>query len=667
MFYVKLALNNIKQSYKYFAPFFLVSVTTFLFSGITLLILLSPAAKSMGTGTTALGLANTVLSIFAAIMCLYSYNFLLKQRNQEFGLYNILGMNKKQIIWLSSIELTIIYLVTMVLGVILSLVFANFFNLIFINLVHYDQLNFSVNPKAFTINILLFAAIFVLLEVVSAIRIYRSSALNLFSNQSQGEREPKGNIILAFIGILALGYGYYLSVSSVNLSALTGIVRFFKAILAVILGTYLFYISFITWYLKFRRKSKRYFYKPEHFVTTSQMIFRMKQNAVGLANITLLAIMAFVTVFSTAALYTSNENLVQMSYPKNTMIDFYKVTNRKEVQDLVKTKAVEPLKKADKNFHKSFDQYQSVSFAVPYGRLKTLKVKPSFISKNPYEHMDKVGVVEVVTQDDFRKVGNKVKQLAADEVAFYDYNLNKSFQFDTVNWLGQHYKKAASVKSIKNMKIANIGIPAGLLIVSDDSVMAAMTEIYNKSAVSPSNYSYSAYANLSKKEQQVLMDISRKNGGALINQKKGLFADLSTAQSYREEVLKLSGGFLFTGFLLGIAFLLGAALIIYYKQLSEGTQDKRSYTILQEVGMSLKQVKQTINSQIILVFFMPLAIAIMHFIFALPILKQLLLIFGVQGDRLIYTVSALTISGILVIYFIIYKITSRTYYKLIER
>lgn len=630
--------------------------------------MLSPAAKSMGTGTTALGLANIVLTIFAAIMCLYSYNFLLKQRNQEFGLYNILGMNKKQIIWLSTIELAIVYLVTMVLGVILSMVFANFFNLIFVNLVHYNQLNFSVNPKAFIVNILLFAAVFVLLEAVSAIRIHRASALNLFGNQSQGEREPKGNIILAFIGVLALGYGYYLSVSSANLSALTGIVRFFQAILAVILGTYLFYISFITWYLKFRRKSKRYFYKPEHFVTTSQMIFRMKQNAVGLANITLLAIMAFVTVFSTVALYTSNENLVQMNYPKNTMIDFYHISNRKEVEDLVETKAVLPLKQADKTFHKSFDQYQSVNFAVPYGQFKTLNVRRSFVSNSPsYKNIDKVGAIEIITQDDFRKLGNKVKQLAADEVAFYNNNQNQSFHFDKVNWLGQHYKKVASVKSIKNMKTSNIAVPAGLLIVSDDSVMAAMTKAYNQLARTPSTYSYCAYANLSKKEQQVLIGLAKKNGGALIKQKSGLFAVLSTAQAYREEALKMSGGFLFTGFLLGIAFLLGAALIIYYKQLSEGTQDKRSYKILQEVGMSLKQVKKTINSQIILVFFMPLAVAIIHFIFALPILKQLLLLFGVQSDRLIYTVSALTISGILIVYFVIYKITSRTYYKLIER
>ena len=167
MFYVKLALNNLRQSFKNFAPFFLVSVTTFVFSNITLLIMQSPTSKTMGLGVMALGLAYIVLSILSAILCLYSYNFLLKQRNQEFGLYNILGMNKRQITGLSTIELGISYLITVVLGSLLSAVFSNFFYIIFVNLINYDDLNFKLSPSAFVITSALFAVIFLVLEIVN--------------------------------------------------------------------------------------------------------------------------------------------------------------------------------------------------------------------------------------------------------------------------------------------------------------------------------------------------------------------------------------------------------------------------------------------------------------------------------------------------------------------
>ncbi|AXQ78694.1 ABC transporter permease [Streptococcus chenjunshii] len=674
MFYIKLALNNLKQSFKQFAPFFLVSITTFVFSNITLLILVSPTAESMGSGAFALVLAYVVLAIFSAILCLYSYNFLLKQRYQEFGLYNILGMNKRQITWLSTLELTVIFFLTVVLGSLLSAVLSNVSYLVFVNLIQYDNLNFSITPVAFIINIFLFVAIFLFLEFVNVIRIRRTSGLNLFSNQNQGEREPRGNIFLAIIGLAAIGYGYYLSVTSGNLSALAGIVRFFQAIIAVIIGTYLFYISFITWYLKFRRKNKNYFYKPEHFVNTSQMIFRMKQNAVGLANITLLAIMAFVTIFSTVALYANNENLVKMQYPKNSLVEIHTVSNRQEAQTIMNEEVLPPLKEENSSFDKTFHQYLMTSFTIPYDRSKdTVSVNQEFLSQAITPGgLNNVGDLMVITQDDFRALGNDLPDLSEQQVAFYDYNQQNPYLFKTLDWFGSSYDNSYQIKEMKNMQEVSSAIPAGVLVVADDNQLEEMRTIYNQFTSYPSTYDYIAMTELNEKEQRILAEKAKENGGVLaIYEEEGeedaAAAVFSVDSDLRNEVMKMTGGFLFTGFLLGIAFLLGAALIIYYKQLSEGTQDKQAYKILQEVGMSLKQVKRTINSQILLVFFLPLIISIIHFIFALPILKKLLLLFGVQGDQFIYTVSVLTIVSILLIYFLIYRLTSRTYYKIIER
>ena len=671
MFYLKLAINNIKQSFKHFAPFFLVSVTTFVFNNITLLIMTSPTADSMGTGAYALELAYFVLCILSAILCLYSYNFLLKQRNQEFGLYNILGMNKGQITTVSTIELIFIYGVTVVIGSILSAILSNLAYLIFANIIHYDNLNFSLNPIAFGGNILLFGAIFFLVELVNIVKIRKTSALNLFSNQSQGEREPRGNMILALISVVAIGYGYYLSVSSANLSALVGIQRFFIAILAVIVGTYLFYISFLTWYLKRRRKNKAYFYKPEHFITTSQMIFRMKQNAVGLANITLLAIMAFVTIFSTVALYSSQENLARMTYPKSAMFEFPNVNDPEKAENLIKEKVLPALGKDGEAFNQVFKHYKYTSFIGQYAAdKKTMIVDESFLKSNPQSNLSKLSSISAmvfITQDDFRNLGNKLPNLTKDQIAFYDYAQNKSLSFDTLNWMGKTYQNVQNINHVSNLQIANVGMPGGIVIVADDETLNEMLKSYNPNVRYPVSYTYLAFADLSNKQVKAIRKLSQPDSSTIVDDSNETAAIFSTVQAFREEGLQLTGGFLFTGFLLSSAFLMGAALIIYYKQLSEGSQDKRSYKILQEVGMSLKAVKKTINSQIVMVFFMPLAISIVHFAFALPILKKLLLLFGVQGDKMLYTISGLTILGILVIYFIIYKVTSRTYYKLVER
>ncbi|MGT2736140.1 FtsX-like permease family protein [Streptococcus orisratti] len=671
MFYLKLAINNIKQSFKHFSPFFLVSVTTFVFNNITLLIMTSPTATSMGTGAYALGLAYFVLCILSAILCLYSYNFLLKQRNQEFGLYNILGMNKGQITTVSTIELIFIYGVTVVIGSILSAILSNLAYLIFANIIHYDNLNFSLNPIAFGGNIILFGAIFFLLELVNIVKIRKTSALNLFSNQSQGEREPRGNMILALISVAAIGYGYYLSVSSANLSALVGIQRFFIAILAVIVGTYLFYISFLTWYLKRRRKNKAYFYKPEHFITTSQMIFRMKQNAVGLANITLLAIMAFVTIFSTVALYSSQENLARMTYPKSAMFEFPNVSDPEKAENLIKKKVLPALGKDGEAFNQVFKHYKYTSFIGQYAAdKKTMIVDESFLKSNPQSNLSKLSSISAmvfITQDDFRNLGNKLPNLTKDQIAFYDYAQNKSLSFDTLNWMGKTYQNVQNINHVSNLQIANVGIPGGIVVVADDETLNEMLKSYNPNVRYPVSYTYLAFADLSNKQVKAIRKLSQPDSSTIVVDSNETAAIFSTVQAFREEGLQLTGGFLFTGFLLSSAFLMGAALIIYYKQLSEGNQDKRSYKILQEVGMSLKAVKKTINSQIVMVFFMPLAISIVHFAFALPILKKLLLLFGVQGDKMLYTISGLTILGILVIYFIIYKVTSRTYYKLVER
>lgn len=648
MFYLKLAGQNIRKSMGVFAPFVLASLVLFTLICSMFLLMLSPVMKTMGTGAVSIGLGVVVLTIFSLIMEIYSFNFLMQQRTREFGLYNMLGMNKKKVALVASIELFFIFLLVIVLGSALAGVFANVLYLIFVNLTNYSDLHFSISPLAFAMTAFLFAGIFFILELLAIRTIGKTSPLILFRASEKGEKEPRGNLLLAALGVLSLGVGYYLSLSS-KAAGVGVIYRFFIAVLFVVAGTYLFYISFMTWYLKARRKNKRYFYKPEHFITTSQMIFRMKQHATGLANITLLAVMAFVTIATTTSLYTGMSSMTGALYPKETSIT-YPVSDRSQGEAVYQQSVLSHFPEKSEN-SLTYLTYQA---GLVYDGGEEIVISPETIS-NP--DFSKMAFTYFITQDDFRKLGNDLPELAANQVAFMRLSEKPSLKKLV---LGDHtFENVANLDKAIFPDITNT-LNAAVMVVSDDSVLETIRSYFE--ANNPQGYQvsldYRVFTDLTD-EELVTAGILNENGEYLGN--------VMQRTDFNNMLMGFTGGFLFTGFLLGISFLLGAALIIYYKQYSEGYEDKKSYKILQEVGMSQQAVKKTINSQTLLVFFMPLAMATLHFVVALVMLKQMLMMFGVVSSSMIYTVSGITLLAVALIYFIIYKWTSRTYYRIIER
>ncbi|HEL1667468.1 ABC transporter permease [Streptococcus suis] len=648
MFYLKLAVQNIRKSMGVFAPFVLASLVLFTLICSMFLLMLSPVMKTMGTGAVSIGLGVVVLTIFSLIMEIYSFNFLIQQRTREFGLYNMLGMNKKKVALVASIELFFIFLLVIVLGSALAGVFANVLYLIFVNLTNYSDLHFSISPLAFAMTAFLFAGIFFILELLAIRTIGKTSPLILFRASEKGEKEPRGNLLLAALGVLSLGVGYYLSLSS-KAAGVGVIYRFFIAVLFVVAGTYLFYISFMTWYLKARRKNKRYFYKPEHFITTSQMIFRMKQHATGLANITLLAVMAFVTIATTTSLYTGMSSMTGALYPKETSIT-YPVSDRSQGEVAYQQSVLSHFpEKANDSL-----TYLTYQAGLVYDSGSEIVISPETIS-NP--DFSKMAFTYFITQDDFRKLGNDLPELAANQVAFMRPSEMPSLEKVTLG--DSSFENIANLDTAIFPDITNT-LNAAVMVVSDDSVLETIRSYFE--ANNPQGYQvsldYRVFTDLTD-EELVTAGILNENGEYLGN--------VMQRTDFNNMLMSFTGGFLFTGFLLGISFLLGAALIIYYKQYSEGYEDKKSYKILQEVGMSQKAVKKTINSQTLLVFFMPLAMATLHFVVALVMLKQMLMMFGVVSSSMIYTVSGITLLAVALIYFIIYKWTSRTYYRIIER
>ncbi|HEM3609398.1 TPA: ABC transporter permease [Streptococcus suis] len=656
MFYLKLAGQNIRKSMGVFAPFVLASLVLFTLICSMFLLMLSPVMKSMGTGAVSIGLGVVVLTIFSLIMEIYSFNFLMQQRTREFGLYNMLGMNKKKVALVASIELFFIFLLVIVVGSALAGVFANVLYLIFVNLTNYSDLHFSISPLAFAMTAFLFAVIFFILELLAIRTIGKTSSLILFRASEKGEKEPKGNVLLAALGVLSLGVGYYLSLSS-KAAGVGVIYRFFIAVLFVIAGTYLFYISFMTWYLKARRKNKRYFYTPEHFITTSQMIFRMKQHATGLANITLLSVMAFVTIATTTSLYTGMSSMTSALYPKETSIT-YPVSDRSQGETVYQQSVLSHFpEKANDNL--SYLTYQA---GLVYDGGGEIVISPVTISDPDFS---KIAFTYFITQDDFRKLGNDLPELAANQVAFIRPSEKPSLKKLVLG--EQTFENVVNLDQAIFPDITNT-LNAAVIVVSDDTVLNTVREYYesNKPQGYPVSLDYRVFTDMTNEEVATL---GEQAGDAYnISDANGEFIGYVMQKTdFNNMIMGFTGGFLFTGFLLGISFLLGAALIIYYKQYSEGHEDKKSYKILQEVGMSQQTVKKTINSQTLLVFFMPLAMATLHFVVALVMLKQMLMMFGVVSSSMIYTVSGITLLAVALIYFVIYKWTSRTYYRIIER
>ena len=654
MFYFKLAWNNIKTAKKAYAPFVLASFVLYSLTCSVLLILTSPMSEEMGDGAMVLPLGLIVLSILSLIMEIYSYSILLKQRSREFGLYNILGMNKGQVGWVSTIELAIIFLFLILLGSAFSAIFANFLYLIFVNIVNYNQLILSLNPLAFFLNTLLFLGIFFILNLVGLHQIGKTSPLSLFRSQEKGEKEPRGNLILAFLSILFIGVGYGISIYSKDLSALEVLLLFFIAVVLVILGTYLFYISFLTWYLKKRRGNKAYFYQPKNFVTTSQMIFRMKQNATGLASITLLAVMAFVSIGTSSALYLNTQNQANRSFPLNTKIigesESFSNTNQ-QIETYLHQQLGDDLQMIS---------YTTSLISIPLDKGEELNVTADNLA-NPSLN---VGFVYIITQDDFRKMGNDIPELKANQVLFYKQKGNSHYK--TINILGTEFEVVENLKSVQISEVD--GTYNGATMVVADAQVADELRITFSDIMShmvtfvPTTYILNI--ELTDEEQEQL---GISHNSPLLDESEQNLGLVQTRKAFLDEGYAIFGGLLFTGVLLGISFLLGAALIIYYKQYSEGQEDKKSYKILQEVGMSQEQVKKTISTQTLLVFFMPLGIASLHYLVAIPMLRQMLLFFGVTSSNLVYLVAAITMFLISILYYGIYKLTSRTYYRIIER
>lgn len=547
---------------------------------------------------------------------------------------------------------------TVVTGTVLGLIFSEFLYLIFVHLIGGNYFNLKVSFTAILLTLLVFAAIFALLMCFAMVTIKRNSAISLLKDNTRSEREPRGRLIMSILSVLMLAVAYYLALSVQG--PIEALLKFFIAVILVILGTYLLYIGITIFVLKRQKANKNYYYKPEHFITTSSMLYRMKTNAVGLANITILVTMTFVTLATSVALYVGVQKVVADQYPKNTNISFA-------------GKSIDENKTALDNFIQENDiDHTKIAPYSTFMVMTNLSVGADQKAVLPAENakMNDYSVIRFVTRDDMVKLGNDLPELAPNQVVLYKAFGDRDVK--SVDWFGENLEIVKEVPSLKNLPKFPGVFDVFVLVVSDEQELTKLNELNNQDTIKKNSDNPNVDAFTTPISTEVLIDLPVKEREVLskkttndtnqINQ-----VIVATEKESREGIMAFTGGFLFIGFMLGITFILGAALIIYYKQISEGAEDKRSYRILQEVGLTKKEVKKSIDSQVSIVFFMPIIVSIIHFAAAFVMISKLINIFGITDMGMIASVSGITILVISVIYYLIYRKTSKIYYRIVER
>lgn len=668
-FYFKLAIINIKKNAKTYVPYIITSILTICMFYIICSLSNNPDLdKATGTDSmsTVLSLGRIVCSIFSIIFLFYTNSFLMKRRKKEFGLYNILGMEKKHISKIVLCETIIISVISLILGIVIGILFDKLMLLILLSMFTVKiPLGFYISTISLKYTFTLFIVIFILIFLNSIRQIHLAKPIELLQSSSVGEKEPKAKWFIAFLGFICLCSGYYISVTTTN--PIAALMLFFVAVILVIIGTYLLFTAGSIVLLKALRKNKNYYYKTKHFISISGMIYRMKQNAVGLANICVLSTMVLVMISSTFSLWFGMNDIIDNYYPREFQFS-PSVYSNTDIQNL-KTWINDTL---DDFNQKPTDtiEYTTLNFSC-------IEKDDTFIvdkANSSYSNVvDDISTLSFITIDDYNKIYNSDVKLNHDEILIcssrdkynnpelniFDYTFKIKDSFD--NFPTDQYVAANVAKNhvivVKNMNIL-------------ENINKLQQKEYEDMA---SDIQYLYFFNIDTDSETILKinnkfyDEIEQMANYPENTNKYVYQGrIDCRENSRNNLIGLNGGLLFVGVFLGVLFMMATILIMYYKQISEGYDDKERFDIMQKVGISKKEIKKSIHSQVLIVFFLPLIVAGIHIAFAFPFITKILAILNLTNITLL---AIATIGGFLifaVFYAIVYLITARSYYKIVS-
>lgn len=636
--YRHLAWDGIRKNSRLYIPYLLTGVGAVSFFYILVALSRLPEGTLPGSGSVQviLNLGSFVLWVFSLLLLFYTHSFLIRRRNREFALYNVLGMGKRDIARILCWETLLSGGISLAGGLALGILLGKLAELGLLRMVGAaTDMVYRVSAGGLLLTLGLYAGIFLLILISSLVRVGRSTAVQLMRSQAEGEKPPRANWALAVLGILLLAGAYYLAVTIREpLAALTW---FFAAVLMVILATYLLFISGSVALCRLLQKNPRFYYQKRHFVSVSSLVYRMKRNGAGLASICILGTMVLVMLSSTTCLYFGAEDSLHTRYPRDENITAYFPDRASQSGDLtpLRTAVADAVRRSGMSAANVWE-YRSVS--------SVMTLRDGVLSPN-------------------EGFGNPVDVTL---IPLADYNAAMGTDLTLQN--GPTWQVAGLLDNFSPSGSDSASVVTQLwLIVPDLSAADALEQVMNRANMGVSRtwyYGFDLDRQLPDAADPVAEAIRRtaQDGGLMEN---GVLGVESLAEN-RGDFYGSYGSLFFLGILLSVGFSLAAVLIIYYKQISEGYEDQARFDIMQKVGMTRRDIRSSINSQLLLVFFLPLLLAGLHLAFAFPFVHKLLLLFNLWNARLLVGTTAASFLAFAVLYTLVYRITSNAYYHIVS-
>ena len=672
-FYLKLALDGMKKNKRLYIPYLLTCAGMVMMFYILYGLAMSPLMETMRGGNTmglVLMLGTWVILLFSLLFLLYTNSFLARRRNKEFGLYNILGMNKRNLSRILLWETLLCALFSIGAGLAGGILLSKLAELFLLHMAG-EQADFALRivPKGILAAILFYGAIFAVLMVISLARLHISRPLDLLKSEAAGEKPPKANWLFALAGVIILGVAYYLAVTIE--SPLTAVTLFFVAVLMVIVATYLLFIAGSVALCKLLQKKKGYYYKPNHFVSVSSMAFRMKRNGAGLAAICILATMVLVMLSSTSCLYFGGDDALRGSYPYDVMT----VAGFNAPADCTP----EVQNQLEEIIQRTADGHaqNSVLYSVldTSGSFEDGVLDPGGFDRRVVSSsasaLEAVRSVCILPLSDYNRLAGTNRTLAPGEALLW--SSNQKYDFDTFAVKGCRTLQIREQLDSLPIRIANSAVLATtyFVIVPDWTDYCAEACAYvtglGSDMITADTEMFACFdlPGMSEAEQCEIQDKVSDAAQDVRDPGWRYFSTASLADN-RSDFFSTYGSLFFLGIILSIVFIAAAALIIYYKQLSEGYEDQSRFGVMQKVGMTKKEIRRAVNSQVITVFFAPLALAGVHLAFAFPFVQKIVRLFGVFNTRLLILTSIICFLAFAPFYVFVYRRTAKAYYSIVS-
>ena len=651
--YMRLAGGNLKKNRQLYGPYLIACIVTVMMMCIMILLEGDRGLNTIEGGQSVaatLMFGCIVIAIFSLIILVYINSLLIKQRKKEFALYNVLGMEKRHISKVLFWESAYTAVISIGAGLIFGSVFSKLMQLILMKIIG-GEISFSIDVS---FSVLVFTAaifaVFFLLVLLMNIRTIRiAQPVELLRGGSEGEREPKSKWVLAVLGVVFLAAGYVMSIMTKDV--VSAITLFFIAVICVIIGTYLMFIAFSIVLLKGLKKNKRYYYQTKHFATVSGMIYRMKRNAAGLASICILSTMVIVTVSTTVCLYAGVGDIINNMYPYDVNMKYYPYSQ--QTSEKLEAAAEDTAKRQGREI-KELYSFSKMSFAANRSGDKLI------VDNDTITGIGSVDVT-IITPEDYKRLTGEDAGLKKGEVLIYS---EKESFGDKVELLGEEYRTIKTDEFPKAVFLSISTANCGIVADSRETAEAILHRYEDTTGQIIINGGM--YINLDGTDDEKIAFSNALNSEATDFEYEFYFLE-SRQLVEKEGSYSFYGAFFFLGMFLGLVFIFATVMIIYYKQVSEGYDDRKRFDIMQKVGMTEAEVKQTIRSQVLIVFFLPLAAAAMHVAFAFPMIRRILAAFSMTNVTLFAVCTAATFLGFAVIYLLVYLQTSKAYYSIVRR